>query len=82
MSGLVLLRSVGQSFRVGRAQIKIIKVRGKKVWVLIDAPADVAVHREEIYQRIQRQGGSSHRPDKVEGGAKQTTAEPAAHGAA
>lgn len=54
---LVLSRNVGDSIRIGDdIKITILENAGQ-VRVGIDAPRDVSVHREEIYQKIQVEGG-------------------------
>jgi len=52
---LVLTRSVGERLIIGDGEVTltILDVRGNQVRIGIDAPKDVAVHREEIYLRIQ-----------------------------
>jgi carbon storage regulator len=51
---LVLTRSVGERLIIGDGEIKltILDVRGNQVRLGIDAPKNIAVHREEIYLRI------------------------------
>jgi carbon storage regulator len=52
---LVLTRQRGETIIVdGNIIITIIEVRGDKVRIGIEAPRDVSVHREEIYDEIQR----------------------------
>ena len=52
---LVLTRQRGETIIVdGNIIITIIEVRGDKVRIGIEAPRDVSVHREEIYNEIQR----------------------------
>ena len=52
---LVLTRKLGESIIIdGRITVKIIRVDGDAVKVGITAPADVPVHREEIYLEIQQ----------------------------
>ncbi|MGD9888575.1 MAG: carbon storage regulator CsrA [Halothiobacillaceae bacterium] len=54
---LILTRRVGEVLRIGDdVSITILGVKGNQVRIGIDAPKDVAVHREEIYQRIKREG--------------------------
>ena len=50
---LVLSRQRDETIVIGDSiRITIVEVRGDKVRIGIEAPADVQVHREEIYQRI------------------------------
>lgn len=50
---LILTRKVGESINIGDdITITILGVSGQQVRIGINAPKDVAVHREEIYQRI------------------------------
>ena len=51
---LILTRRVGETLVIGDdVTITVLGVRGNQVRVGVNAPTDVAVHREEIYQRIQ-----------------------------
>lgn len=53
---LILTRKSGESIRIGdNIKLKIIEIRGNQVRLGIDAPHDLAVHREEIYALIQAQ---------------------------
>ncbi len=50
---LILTRRIGEVLRVGdEVSITVLGIKGNQVRIGIDAPKDVAVHREEIYQRI------------------------------
>jgi carbon storage regulator len=52
---LVLTRKMKQSLMIGEiATLKILAIKGNQVRIGIDAPKDVAIHREEIYERIKR----------------------------
>ncbi len=51
---LILSRRTDESIVIGdEVTITILSVKGKQVRIGINAPPDVSVHREEIYQRIQ-----------------------------
>lgn len=52
---LILSRKTGESIVIdGRIHVKVVRVEGEVVKVGIDAPADVPVHRLEVYEEIQR----------------------------
>ncbi len=59
---LILTRKVGETVMIGDdVTITVLGVKGNQVRVGINAPKSVAVHREEIYERIKREqaiGGS------------------------
>ena len=51
---LILTRRVGESLMIGdNVTITVLGVKGNQVRVGVDAPKDVAVHREEILIRIE-----------------------------
>ncbi len=53
---LVLTRKLGENIRIGdNVKITVLEVRGTQVKLGIDAPPEVIVHREEIYERIQEE---------------------------
>ncbi len=53
---LILTRRVGESVMIGDSvTITVLGVKGNQVRIGVNAPKDVAVHREEIYERIQRE---------------------------
>ena len=63
---LILTRRVGEVLRIGDdVSITILGVKGNQVRIGIDAPKDVAVHREEIYQRIKREGDAGEATGEV-----------------
>ena len=50
---LILTRRVGETLMIGDdVSVTVLGVKGSQVRIGIDAPKDVAVHREEIYDRI------------------------------
>lgn len=53
---LILTRKIGETIRIGNEiRVTILDAKGKNIRVGIDAPTDVAVHREEVYQMIKKQ---------------------------
>jgi len=58
---LILTRRAGETVMIGSdVTITVLGVKGNQVRIGINAPKDVAVHREEIYERIQgEQAGNS-----------------------
>lgn len=53
---LILTRRVGETVMVGDdVTVTVLGVNGNQVRIDVNAPKAVAVHREEIYQRIQQQ---------------------------
>ena len=53
---LVLTRRMGETIRIGPDIIvTVLGVNGSQVRIGVDAPRDVAVHREEIFERIKHE---------------------------
>jgi carbon storage regulator len=50
---LILTRRVGESLKIGdEVSVTVLDIKGNQVRLGVDAPRDVPVHREEIFQRI------------------------------
>lgn len=57
---LVLSRQSDESIIIGdNIRVTIVEVRGDKVRIGIDAPRDVSVHRQEIYDAIRRENSAT-----------------------
>ncbi len=55
---LILTRRVGETVMIGNdVTVTVLGVKGNQVRIGVNAPKDVAVHREEIYDRIKREEG-------------------------
>ena len=63
---LILTRKAGESIRIGdNIVIKIVDLDGRHVKLGIEAPRSVAVNRQEIYERIQKENqAASSSPDE------------------
>ena len=65
---LILTRRVGESLMIGdEVTITVLAVKGNQVRLGVNAPKHVAVHREEIYERIRAEesaeGSAEDSPD-------------------
>jgi carbon storage regulator len=64
---LILTRRVGETLMIGdEVSVTVLGVKGNQVRIGVNAPKTVSVHREEIYERIQREktGGASAQEDE------------------
>ncbi len=53
---LILTRRVGETLMIGNdVTVTVLGVKGNQVRIGVNAPKDVAVHREEIFERIKRE---------------------------
>ena len=53
---LILTRRVGETMMIGdEVTITVLGLKGNQVRIGVNAPKDIAVHREEIYERIKRE---------------------------
>ena len=64
---LILTRRVGETLMIGdEVTVTVLGVKGNQVRIGVNAPRDVAVHREEIYERIKRERGEGSPPQGEE----------------
>ena len=66
---LILTRRVGESLMIGDdVTVTVLGVKGNQVRIGVNAPKEVAVHREEIYEKIQAEqsGNTPPPPDEKE----------------
>ena len=57
---LILTRRVGETLVIGDdVTVTVLGIKGNQVRIGVNAPKDVSVHREEIYDRIQREKGDN-----------------------
>ena len=65
---LILTRRVGETLMIGEdVTVTVLGVKGNQVRIGVSAPRDVAVHREEIFERIKREeAGESELPSEGE----------------
>ena len=61
---LILTRRVGETLMIGdEVTVTVLGVKGNQVRIGVNAPRDVAVHREEIYERIKQEQGQTGNTD-------------------
>jgi carbon storage regulator len=64
---LILTRRAGETVMIGSdVTITVLGVKGNQVRIGINAPKDIAVHREEIYERIQSEKSGNSGADSAD----------------
>ena len=61
---LILTRRVGETLMIGDdVAVTVLGVKGNQVRIGVEAPKEIAVHREEIYERIMREKQGQNQED-------------------
>lgn len=70
---LILTRRVGETVMIGNeVAVTVLRVKGNQVRLGVNAPKSISVQREEIFQRIKREGHAEASSHGVDEGADET----------
>ncbi len=63
---LILTRRIGETLNIGdEVQVTVLGVKGNQVRLGVNAPKEIPVHREEIYERIKKEKEAGLPPRSV-----------------
>lgn len=64
---LVLTRSIGERLFIqdGLIKIQVLEVKGNQVRIGIEAPKDITIHREEVFDRISKSEACAHKDEEA-----------------
>jgi carbon storage regulator len=55
---LILSRKVNETFMIGNdVSVTVLSIKGGQIRIGISAPREIAVHRQEVYERIRQERG-------------------------